>query len=274
MDIRRRDRPPIRPTGTTHRNTATAATMAMAPHQPPLQARRPHRQRRKRKPLRRRSNHDSAFRAAAGQHLHAAAAFLIILTPKIKTAPRPFGHSAISISARSATAYLSYPSAAGVGNLIYELPPTPAPTGSSSANACFCDLPRSISICPFKYAPSSISTRPPVMFPTTEPSFFTSTRSSACRLPRTLPYTITSRACTSETISPFCPTVRRWPFNEIGPSTLPSICKSSSPEIWPFTVNPGPKIARLRAVGALERNDCDAAGAGLALKLADDCGAG
>ena len=39
-------------------------------------------------------------------------------TPKIKTAPQPFGHSAISVSARSATACLGYPSAIGVGNLV------------------------------------------------------------------------------------------------------------------------------------------------------------
>jgi hypothetical protein len=45
-------------------------------------------------------------------------AFFITLSPKIKTALQPFGHSAISISARSATACLGYPSAAGVGNSI------------------------------------------------------------------------------------------------------------------------------------------------------------
>src|SRR5277367_6361715 len=110
------------------------------------------------------------------------------------------------------------------------------------------------------------------MLPTTEPSFFTSTRSSANRLPRTFPYTITSRACTSETISPEEPTVRRWPFKAIGPSTFPSICKSSSPEIWPFTVKPGPRTAAFFAAGAVERVGAAVEGDELKLEAAGAAG--
>src|SRR5215469_4919200 len=70
--------------------------------------------------------------------------------------------------------------------------------------------------------------------------------------PATLPYTATSRARISDCSWPVRPTVRRWPSSDTGPSTLPSICKSSAPEICPFTWTLAPRHAMLLALGALD----------------------
>src|ERR1700722_4523126 len=102
---------------------------------------------------------------------------------------------------------------------------------------------------PLKYAPSSMLIRDVVMSPITWPSFLISTRSRAWRFPDTLPYTMTSRAVISVFSCALRPTVSRWPRREIGPSTLPSISRSSSLEISPLIVMVEPRHARVRAVG-------------------------
>src|SRR5216683_3677245 len=64
---------------------------------------------------------------------------------------------------------------------------------------------------------------------------------------------MTSRAVISEFNWAVRPTVRRWPRSETGPSTLPSICRSSSLEISPFTTIVAPRHANVCAVGLLGR---------------------
>ena len=99
---------------------------------------------------------------------------------------------------------------------------------------------------PLKSAPSSMLIRAATISPITLPPFLISTRSHTSRLPETSPKTTTSLAVTSEVNCAVHPTVSRWPRSETGPSTLPSICKSSSPEIWPLTVRDDPRHSKLR----------------------------
>src|SRR5579863_123478 len=95
------------------RNTETATVL----RQRLRQVRRPRRRRRIRKQLRKLYNHEAAVRAAAGEYSKSCRGLSISAISEIKTALEPFGCSAISISARSATACLGYPSAAGIKNL-------------------------------------------------------------------------------------------------------------------------------------------------------------
>src|ERR1700730_11271548 len=60
---------------------------------------------------------------------------------------------------------------------------------------------------------------------------------------------MTSRAVISVFNSALRPTVSRWPRREMGPSTLPSISRSSSLQISPLIVMVEPRHARVRAVG-------------------------
>src|SRR5580658_9177084 len=55
--------------------------------------------------------------------------------------------------------------------------------------------------------------------------------------------------------------VKRLPRSEMFPSTLPSICRSSSLVISPFTTMDGPRHATLRAVGAGPRGRAGGAAA-------------
>src|SRR5712675_781690 len=93
------------------------------------------------------------------------------------------------------------------------------------------------------------------MSPSTEPSFLISTRSWARTLPWILPYTTTSRAVTSECNCALRPAMSFWPCSAMGPSTLPSICRSSSPETFPLISRLGPRKERLRATELLGRED-------------------
>src|SRR5260370_7682560 len=51
----------------------------------------------------------------------------------------------------------------------------------------------------------------------------------------------------SDVSSAVRPTVSSWPRREMGPSTLPSICKSSVPVIWPLICRLEPRRAEPRA---------------------------
>ena len=90
-------------------------------------------------------------------------------------------------------------------------------------------------------------TRAAVRSPVTEPSFLISMRSRARRLPLTLPNTTTSRATISAVTLALAPTVILPSLKLINPSALPSICKSSFPEISPFTCRLAPSRAPARS---------------------------
>src|SRR5215468_1274357 len=75
---------------------------------------------------------------------------------------------------------------------------------------------------PFKNAPSSIAILWVAMSPVTTADFLSSTRSEACRLPSSLPCTMTPLASTLAFTCPLGPTVRLFPFSRMLPSTWPS----------------------------------------------------
>src|ERR1700686_393157 len=101
----------------------------------------------------------------------------------------------------------------------------------------------SISIEPLKYAPSSIIMRAVVRSPFTDPSFLISMRSLARRFPFTVPETTTSRAIISAVTLALAPTVSFRSSSVISPSTVPSISRSSLPEISPLTCRLEPSRA-------------------------------
>src|SRR6266436_5636489 len=111
---------------------------------------------------------------------------------------------------------------------------------------------------PLKWAPSSMLIRAVEMSPVTEPSFLISTLPRAWTLPTTLPETTTSPALISELSWAVEPTISSWPRSEIGPCTLPSICKSSSPVTWPLISMLAPRRAELRE-GELPRREVEGA---------------
>src|SRR5216683_4412580 len=101
----------------------------------------------------------------------------------------------------------------------------------------------SISIEPLKYAPSSMMICAVVKSPFTEPSFLISILPFPRTLPFTLPYTITSPAMTSAVNFAVAPIVTFRSSSWTSPSTVPSMYRSSLPEISPFTYKLDPSRA-------------------------------
>src|SRR5713226_9116009 len=64
---------------------------------------------------------------------------------------------------------------------------------------------------------------------------------------------MTSAATISEVSCAVRPAISLFPWSEIGPWTRPSICRSSSPEIWPLISMVEPKNDTLRATAVVGR---------------------
>src|SRR6266436_4222259 len=101
----------------------------------------------------------------------------------------------------------------------------------------------SISIEPLKYAPSSMMICAVVKSPITEPSFLISILLFARTIPFTFPHTTTSCAMMSAVTFAVAPTVSFPSPSWTAPSTIPSMCMSSLPEISPFTCRFDPSRA-------------------------------
>src|SRR6516165_6052324 len=89
-----------------------------------------------------------------------------------------------------------------------------------------------------------------VRSPLTEPSFLISLGSFARRIPFTDPYTTTSRAIISAVNLAVAPTVSLRSSSCTRPSTVPSIVRSSLPEISPLICRLGPSRAVARSAVA------------------------